>query len=128
MKKGKSHILSGRQAMFFLMTYLFCALAYLFFIPNCNTSLSNRASAFNGIGFSKPTVNCSYQNMVFVQMIDRSTLDDDQHHIIKSVSVILLVIFSGFVLLELISRLIPPELYHPRNKQYSYLVFRIFRI
>ena len=125
MSKYRSNGVFKDGVMFFLLIYLFYALTNLFFIPHYNTAT---AATLPLHGVRRQNIQAHHDAPGFINVADKSIINDDLLSVIKSAPVFFLVAFfrHRFLCIEKrsLARL-QPILAH---SQQSYLSFCILRI
>jgi len=124
MNSKRSNKLYRNFGKFFLISYLAYALTNIFVIPQY-TPVSNRNSITQ---IKHHKLNANYSNINFIRLIERSVLNDDQTNLIKSLPVIILIVFGGLVFLKTNFKIIAPQTYLFHNSRHSYLNFLTIRI
>jgi hypothetical protein len=121
---AEKHIL-----LFCMVTYLFVAVLYVFYLPHYNVDNTQAPLVSNSI-FKRNTFDKANQGPIRIQRTDKSTFEEKK----KAVADVTPVIFIAFVLIYALSGLlelkaeIPPSKNLIYNRQYSYLSLCTFRI
>jgi hypothetical protein len=98
----------------------------MLFIPKYTASYTQKSGVH--LAISKLAKLVDIKKVNFLQLFDKSTLDSDQHDLLRLVPKTFLLIFFAFSLLA-IKLWVPqaqPNLFY--NSRYSYISFRSFRI
>ena len=122
MNTCRSNRLFKDWVVFFLLIYLFYALTNLFFIPNYNTAM------LPAHGTRRQTIQVHHDALGFINIGERSVIDDDLLNFIKSVPVFFLIAFFGYRFLRMEKRSIAFLRSILTDSQHSYLSFCILRI
>lgn len=125
MSKYRSNGVFKDWVMFFLLIYLFYALTNLFFIPNYNTAT---AAMLPVHGIRRQTIQVHHDALGFINVSEKSIIDDDLLNFIKSAPVFFLIAFFGYRFLRMEKRSIAPLRSILTDSQHSYLSFCILRI
>jgi hypothetical protein len=107
----------------FMVAYLLGFISNMFFIPRYTIfgdKTHTIAQQLNKIA------DC--QNLNFLRLIDKSTLDNDQSDFLVFLPKCILLLFMGLSLLSLRSIIPWPQSNPYYNHRYSYLMLRTFRI
>ncbi|SDP09833.1 hypothetical protein SAMN05428975_0299 [Mucilaginibacter sp. OK268] len=111
--------------VFFLLIYLFYVLTNLFFIPNYNTAT---AAMLPVHGVRRQTIQVHHDALGFINIGEKSVIDDDLLNFIKSVPVFFLIAFFGYRFFRMEKRSITSFRSILTDSQHSYLSFCILRI
>ncbi|SEN06053.1 hypothetical protein SAMN05192574_102329 [Mucilaginibacter gossypiicola] len=125
MNTYRSNRLFKDWVVFFLLLYLFYVLTNLFFIPNYSTAT---AAMLPVHGIRRQTIQVHHDAPGFINIGEKSVIDDDLLNFIKSVPVFFLIAFFGYRFLRIEMRGIARPRSVLANSQHSYLSFGILRI
>ncbi len=127
MRKFRSQVFFKYLVLVFLMVYLFGSFSNMFCIPRYSPiSIITFTPPF--FAFNKVVKNINYHTANFLQLIDKSVLNNDQLDATSFVPKCLLLIFFGFGLFKLKLRSTPRRSNVFYNLQYSYLSLCTLRI
>ncbi|PWK78955.1 hypothetical protein LX99_01409 [Mucilaginibacter oryzae] len=125
MNTYRSNGLFKDWAVFFLLVYLFYVLTNLFFFPDYKTS---PARVIYAHGIRLQSIQTNYDTPGFINIGERTVLDDDSLNFIKSSPVFFLIAFFGYRLFRMERRPMAYPRYLVTDLQHSYLTFCILRI
>jgi hypothetical protein len=111
----------------FSLTYLFYALANIFFIPN-STTVSPRAAGTQYSGIKKTTLNTNHRTLSYFRLGERSIIDEDQLNSGKSIPVYFTLPFNKWNAFKLKTYFVYASKAIIHNYRHSYLSFCILRI
>lgn len=128
MKKFKTNIFFKHLVLIFSIVYLLGSFTNMLFIPHYTPAYAKTSPA-SVLSFNNRRVNrVNFRSANFLQIIDKSTLENDQFSVLRLFPKSFLIIFigSGLPGLQLRSTLSPIHIFY--NLQRAYLSFCTFRI
>jgi hypothetical protein len=108
-----------------MLIYLFYVLTNLFFFPNYNSATAAMLPAH---GIRRQTIQVHHNAPGFIDIGEKSVIDDDLLNFIKSVPIFFLLTFFGYRFLRIEKRPILTLRAILTDLQHSYLSFCILRI
>ena len=124
MNTHRSNRLFKDWVVFFMLIYLFYVLTNLFFFPNYNSA----TAMLPAHGIRRQTIKVHHNAPGFINIGEKSVIDDDLLNFIKSVPVFFLLTFFGYRFLRIEKRPILTLRAILTDLQHSYLSFCILRI
>lgn len=127
MKRSKSNTFFRHIVIIFSVTYLLGSFTNMLFIPRY-TSLYPGSTPVSVLTFSRRVKCTNFHSANFLQIIDRSTFDNDRYNTLRCVPKNLVLIFKGpdFLRAKLITPSPQTNIFY--NRQHSYISFCTFRI
>jgi len=125
MNTYRSNRLFKDWVVFFLLLYLFYVLTNLFFIPGYNTAT---AAMLPVHGVRRQTIQVHHDAPGFINIGEKSVIDDDLLNFIKSIPVFFLIAFFGYRFFRMEKRSIAFFRSILTDSQHCYLSFGILRI
>jgi hypothetical protein len=122
MKNSEADPIFKSLVILCLITYVFCAFTNVYFVSRYTVSTSHVAAR------RQTVITPSDHAINLVQIIDRSTIDDDHISIAKFIPVICLFFFGGLTFRKVQAILVSPFTYKLPTKQYAYISLHTFRI
>ena len=123
----RSHRFFKGVLIFFLITYIFCAMTNMFLLRH-NTGTFSKAFRFTHLSNRRNILNPNNSEIGLIRIIDKSVLDDDQYNLIKSAAVFYLIIFIACGFFKKKSLSISPQTNTFNTVQHTYLSFCKLRI
>jgi len=127
MGKLRSHNFFKRLVVVFLFAYLFGYFSNMFYIPRY-TYLTPKTNGASVVAFNRVKKLTNFHTANFLQIIDRSTLDNDRINALTLFPKCLLLIFMGLGFLKLHSVLTQAQSAIFYNRRYAYLSLCSIRI
>jgi len=127
MTKLRSHAFFKYLVLGFLSAYLFASFSNLFFIPRYSFT-GAKAYSVSESAFNKFVNHVNYHKTNFLQIIDKSTLDNDLNDALHIFPKCILLIFIGLGFISLWSISVSRRSTRFYSHRYSYLSFCTFRI
>ena len=127
MRKVRSRSLLKTLVLFFLTVYLWGSFTNMFYIPRYAAVCFKSFPAYY-LSIKDLAKSVNYHTTNFLQLIDKSMLDNDQSDALSLVPKCLLLIFLGMGLSRIRVLLKTHKPLQFNNQRYCYLAFCAFRI
>jgi DMSO reductase anchor subunit len=127
MRKIRSRLLLKTLVLFFLTVYLWGSFINMFYIPRYAPVCFKSFPAYY-LSIKDLAKSVNYHTANFLQLIDKSMLDNDQSDNLSLIPKCLLLLFAGISLFRIRVLLKTEEPLLFDNQRYSYIAFCTFRI